>query len=129
MLWLDWVFLGFFVEEKRACFLRSFFFFFLFFRLPNTAWRRWGFFYGFSFDFLSISLWFSWYQTESSKVITFFVKFFFFEEKRTKKRIAVLFILRRKMEKMLENDLDKEKESWGRLRLGNRNEERVRSKY
>ena len=28
------------------------------------------------------------------------------------------------MEKISENDLDKEKESWGRLRLGNRNEER-----
>ena len=33
------------------------------------------------------------------------------------------------MEKILENDLDKEKESWGRLRLGNRNKERVRSEY
>ena len=41
----------------------------------------------------------------------------------------MLFILRRKMEKNLVNDLDKEKESWGRLRLGNRNKERVRSEY
>ena len=41
----------------------------------------------------------------------------------------MLFILRRKMEKILENDLDKEKESWGRLRLGNRNKARVRSEY
>ena len=41
----------------------------------------------------------------------------------------MLFILRRKMEKISENDLDKEKESWGRLRLGNRNEERVRAEY
>ena len=57
--------------------------------------------------------------------------FFFFEGKKekTKKTIAMLFILRRKMEKILENDLDKEKESWGRLRLGNRNEERVRSEF
>ena len=45
-------FLGSFAEEKRACFLRSIFFFFLFSRLPNTAWRRWGF-------FLWIFLWFS----------------------------------------------------------------------
>ena len=51
------------------------------------------------------------------------------KKKEPKKRIAVLFILRRKMEKILENDLDKEKESWGRLRLVNRNEERVRSEY
>ena len=28
------------------------------------------------------------------------------------------------MGKILENDLDKEKESWGRLILGNRNEEK-----
>ena len=41
----------------------------------------------------------------------------------------MLFILRRKGEKISENDLDKEKESWGRLRLGNKNEERVRSKF
>ena len=33
------------------------------------------------------------------------------------------------MEKILENDLDKEKESWGRLRLGNRNKKRVRFEY
>ena len=58
-------------------------------------------FLAFLFDFLG-------YQTQSSKIITFFVNYFF-EEKRTKKEkkrrsTAMLLILRRKRKEISENE-------------------------